>query len=607
MLHSTLYLTCTTVQLLQQRTIRLVPVCAQQTAVITAASSVQVAILPNAALQEIVQVVTGFPWPNLANLRLCSTSWRNVCDAEVHFVRCKAVRLTAAVPFLSRLPKLQHLNIRGDAVKAITIKGNAFRDLEGSALKRLTLAGFLAEEKARDFNLTVESIGDILLPWRQSLEVLCLDYCVLGSVDGPNNFDSPGYFCSFANLTRLMLTGLSAKPKLTMLNLAGCTKLCNLDCSNSGFTCLDVTGCKQLRSLHCTQNKISALDVSDCLYLTRLNCGVNALATLTVGANPALLDMQCFNNNLIKLDLSSCTSLKSLICHHNKLERLILPDRARFLAVDCGCNAADPAVFDDDFMGVSCDASSFPLLENARRVDIKVLDLTGVVDLELAGFVKLKCLSCSLGSIGSIDLTGCKEVQLSIHSHTTCMTLLSRTAVQRLKLSGVFCLTDFSGFTMLTKLELVCCASEPAVLDFSVLWGLLELSLIHGLERSLLTAIDVSGCTSLRKLHCENLSLVSKLDLASCVALHDLKCIKSSLLSLNVSCCLKLISLDVSGSEVLESLVVSSNLNLKQIIYNDCPGLKWDPLSKHAGERLLETIQTTLYCMCFETPNLGWN
>ena len=101
---------------------------------------------------------------------------------------------------------------------------------------------------------------------------------------------------------------------LTSLNLSGCSRLEELNCSSGKLTSLDLSDCTALKSLVCSYNGLTALDVSGFADLKILECSHNELTSLNLEGTTALEALYCLNGNFTSLDLSSCTALRYLSC-----------------------------------------------------------------------------------------------------------------------------------------------------------------------------------------------------------------------------------------------------------------------------------------------------
>lgn len=134
--------------------------------------------------------------------------------------------------------------------------------------------------------------------------------------------------------------------------------------------------------LSCESNRLVALDVSSCPQLANLSCSDNRLASLTGLA--ACKDLQC-SNSRARLDISSCT------------EQLTL----------------------------SCDVRVLATVSPSVRKTLHTLSLAGLVTSRLAGFQKLRDLSCHLGRGALLDLTGCDGVNLCVGAALTRLNFLA--------------------------------------------------------------------------------------------------------------------------------------------------------------------------------------
>lgn len=216
--------------------------------------------------------------PHTADLRSCSWQWKTACTNSMTSASFPAEQLTAAMPLLNRLPKLQRVFVKGRTFPATGISGNALSPLRaqlnalsltseecskpgGSFDVSLAPASYVQaygmdatsdgeEEQEKQYKvnqrpctLIVENLGELLQPWHQTLEYLYLSHC---SVAGWNHSvqDDSGFFAKFPNLCILHLVSLRA-------NSSGTT----------GLATLDLSGCKALEVLSCTGSGVRALNL----------------------------------------------------------------------------------------------------------------------------------------------------------------------------------------------------------------------------------------------------------------------------------------------------------------------------------------------------------
>jgi hypothetical protein len=85
------------------------------------------------------------------------------------------------------------------------------------------------------------------------------------------------------------------------------------------ITVMDVAQCTELTQLNCAFNQLSSLSVSGLSNLQELNCCYNAIENLNLSGATALNYLECTGNQLTGLDVSTNTSLSALFCGENQL------------------------------------------------------------------------------------------------------------------------------------------------------------------------------------------------------------------------------------------------------------------------------------------------
>ena len=126
--------------------------------------------------------------------------------------------------------------------------------------------------------------------------------------------------------------------KLETLNLAGCTKLTEVECQLNQLTTLNVEGCTKLEELKCYENQITALNLAQMQELRYLDCHENQLTGLNINS-PALQKIDCSHNPLQwlflpNIDYSINGYWTDLDCSDTQLSSLDLRDN-RYNSVDC--------------------------------------------------------------------------------------------------------------------------------------------------------------------------------------------------------------------------------------------------------------------------------
>ena len=118
--------------------------------------------------------------------------------------------------------------------------------------------------------------------------------------------------------------------KLSSLNLAPCTKLTYLECSNNQLTSLSGIP-NTIKTINCSNNKLTylnivekpalyAFDCSNNKSLTQLYVYHNALTSLNVVGCSALTTLYCNGNKLTSLSVSGCSSLNKITIAKNQIK-----------------------------------------------------------------------------------------------------------------------------------------------------------------------------------------------------------------------------------------------------------------------------------------------
>lgn len=147
------------------------------------------------------------------------------------------------------------------------------------------------------------------------LQILNCFHCNLqGTLDLSKNVDLEGVACH-------------NNRNLTGLDVSNCTKLFQIDCSNTGLTEIDVKGLTKLQMLAFNTTAIETVDVSTNAVLQQLSCYGSGLKALDVSRNPELEYLDCSASKLECLDVSNNPKLAVLNVSGNALAWLELGDR----------------------------------------------------------------------------------------------------------------------------------------------------------------------------------------------------------------------------------------------------------------------------------------
>lgn len=166
-----------------------------------------------------------------------------------------------------------------------------------TTLKGIEVFKNLEELVCRNDSLTVCDLSQ-----NTALKSFAAQYTKLKSLDFSNN----------PNLTTLCM---NSNRHLASLNLAGCTKLSNIQLFNSALTSLEIPNKKGVTNL--LIGNLLRLDLSEFINLSGLGCEYMELTDLSIipeEVKGKLKMLLCEGNQLTELDLSQYPALRSLGC-----------------------------------------------------------------------------------------------------------------------------------------------------------------------------------------------------------------------------------------------------------------------------------------------------
>lgn len=342
-----------------------------------------------------------------------------------------------------------------------------------------------------------------------------------------DNYDDSSRFDVSLNMNNLTTLDVSNNPHLELLFIDG-----------SSITQLDVSHNPELRMLHCIDNKLAVLDVSKCPKLESLLPCENNLTYLDTSNNPELISLDVSGNNLTSGNWANNRKLKFLCYNRTRIKTADVSNNSEL--VDLRFWSSDLEVLD---------VRNCPNLEILHCHDSKVTKLT------LGNHTRLRELNCRNNQLTSLNITGCMNLE-GINCRNN-------------KLTGVL---DLSGRTALRKLycqhnhfESVIVTGCTALEELSCNWNLRTISsgdyeITRGLE-----TLDVSTCTSLKRLYCGSNSFTHEIDVSKNLLLEELDCddcsYRQSMKNIDVSNNLNLTYLNCSYNSI-ETLDVSRNTKL---------------------------------------------
>lgn len=268
----------------------------------------------------------------------------------------------------------------------------------------------------------------------------------------------------------------------------------------------------------------------------------------------ALETLYCYDNRLEDLDLTTCIGLENLGCCGNPISELDLTNCPRLLELECS----------------SEELSELNLTGCTLLTELKC-DRCNLQNLDLSTCLALETLHCE-GISGTLDVRSCLSLQILdahdsphlVNVHITGLTQLTEVHL----LASVITSLNMTGCTSLRIVECENCAE--------LIWvtSIPASIVVLGLHNCDVHQLDLTGCVHLQSLCCIMCPL-EVLDLSSCVSLETMICDNTGVKSLDLSSaaaslvtlscqgcvqllelravgCSNMVTLDVSHCDVLE-------------------------------------------------------
>ena len=205
--------------------------------------------------------------------------------------------------------------------------------------------------------------------------------------------------------------------KLETLNLAGCTKLTEVECQLNQLTTLNVEGCTKLEELKCYENQITALNLAQMLELRYLDCHENQLTGLNINS-PALQKIDCSHNPLQwlflpNIDYSINGYWTDLDCSDTQLSSLDLRDN-RYNCVDCSnspilgiewSSAGNGYVVKLNCSGTKILPEDILAIPNPEKVKDLTCAGCGLTTLDLSKLTNLDWVDCGDNLLKTLDVS----------------------------------------------------------------------------------------------------------------------------------------------------------------------------------------------------------
>lgn len=365
----------------------------------------------------------------------------------------------------------------------------------------------------------LQRLKQIGMPHTDVTELTVSNCPTLSSLDADFSLELNGFAidgcAALIGLTMMFCSDLSK------LNVSSCTALETLIVSDSeALIDLVARGCLNLRTLHAEScNLLEEIDITGCARLATLKC-----SSLAMG----------------ELELATCVGLKHLLLHNANLSALsACPTLQELHLRDCPCLSA-------------LDLSLYSQLRTLKVSSSNMLELLHVADLDF---------------LTELEVCNCHGMTAMLVSHCS---MLSSVRVEAFHLPELR-ITDLP---LLHNLHISSIYNMPegeSELQVRNCPTLTSMTIHH----ATLTALDVSGTTSLNKLDASGCVLLHKLELASCPLISEVLVAQcSSLQQLDIGEAAQLHSLNLSQCRDLvytnPQLLNSSSLTSLHVSFNGC-------------------------------------
>lgn len=346
----------------------------------------------------------------------------------------------------------------------------------------------------------------------KNLKVLSIEY---GNINNIN-------LSSLSNLDSLMINN-EINFGIKKLNVSGCTKLRKLTCNLSDLDSLDISNLSNLESLSCSGyeftsgwliGKLKYLNISGCTKLKNIDCSANQLTSINFLGNNSIEDVFLSHNKITNLNLSGSSTVKSITLDYNPL-KVVNVTGCTLLNI-LGMQNNDTIVLD------SINVSGCTQLNNLVSHDIRIplgatyspsvkhLNISGCINFDqrvwylntsklitfnATGCTKLERLEMSDNFIKSININGCTNLNKLVCGSPNLDSLNTINCpgleILRLERNSIKNL-DLRGCRNLIELQFV--SSNAFNLDAS---GLLKLTSLDCRFSPVLTILNASGCVKL--------------------------------------------------------------------------------------------------------------
>jgi len=226
-----------------------------------------------------------------------------------------------------------------------------------------------------------KSLKEVDVSINYYLKTIDLTNCsALTTLTAFETFPTDGYSYSYCTVT-----------------LKGCSKVTNINLSDSHIGKLDVSSCTALQYLNVGYTDLEALDVSKNVNIKEIRCERNPIDTLNLTKNTKLEVLDCCGCDIDTLNLGKCTALRELNCVNNGITKLNLAANKNLKYLYCAKN----------------ELTSLDVSKNTNLVVLSC-PYNSISSLNVNSNPKLEVISCYGNDISSLNITKVRSVASAV-------------------------------------------------------------------------------------------------------------------------------------------------------------------------------------------------
>lgn len=346
------------------------------------------------------------------------------------------------------------------------------------------------------------------------------------------------------------------------------------------LTSIDLSDCAALRSIHVFHAPLTVLDVSGCPLLEELNCSYSNVAELDVSNSPHLAFLFCMQTNLVRLDLSNNHELGIVLAQRSQIEEILLPTPSSMVGLTLDGNRLDAdAVAAIEAWAASLEQTAVISTANQQVTEDPEEDPddSDPVDLIQADGFEYAIMTGDEGLEYNDSFVLDEDNLGTYYTPGAYLWVDEETASFTVpaQIDGqpvIFVNCDGCGIESLDLSEAAPTLREISCADNNLVSiDVSACSELVSLDASNnpVTSIDVSGCPQLGWLHCEH-TQITELDVSQNPALYSLFCGHSLLKRLDLSNNHELMGLACSSNQIEEILLPTPSAMGGLVINDNC-------------------------------------